>query len=49
MLTKAPQGHGQYGGQGEYCGLSTATEVFVIFTTQIYSCKCNYNAMAVIS
>ena len=25
-------------GQGMYCGLSTASEVFLIFTTQLYSC-----------
>ena len=29
-------GHGQYNGQGVYCGLSTASEVFPIFTTQLY-------------
>ena len=28
-----------------YCGLSTASEVFLIFTAQLYSCLCNYNAM----
>ena len=28
--------HGQYNGQGAYCGLSTASEVFLIFTTQLY-------------
>ena len=28
---QGPQGRGQFGGQGEYCGLSTASEVFVIF------------------
>ena len=33
---QCPQGRGQYGGQGEYCGLSTASEVFHIFTTQLY-------------
>ena len=27
----------KYDGQGVYCGLSTASEVFLIFTTQIYS------------
>ena len=30
-------GHGQYNGQRVYCGLSTASEVFLIFTTQL--CK----------
>ena len=33
---QGPQGHGQYDGQGEYCGLRTASEVFLIFTTQLY-------------
>ena len=27
---------GLYVGQGVYCGLSTASEVFLIFTTQLY-------------
>ena len=31
-----PIGCGQYDGQGVYCGLSTASEVFLIFTTKIY-------------
>ena len=31
-----PIGFGQYNGQGVYCGLSTASEVFLIFTTQLY-------------
>ena len=26
----------QYNGQGVYCGLNTASEVFLIFTTQLY-------------
>ena len=29
-------GYGQYDGQGMYFGPSTASEVFLIFTTQIY-------------
>ena len=29
-------GCGQYDGQGVYCGLSNASEVFLIFTTQLY-------------
>ena len=29
-------GRGQYNGQRVYCGLSTASEVFLIFTTQLY-------------
>ena len=31
-----PMGRGQYNGQGVYCGLSIASEVFLIFTTQLY-------------
>ena len=31
-----PKGHRQYDGQGVYCGLSNAFEVFLIFTTQPY-------------
>ena len=31
-------GHGQYDGQGKYCDPSTASEVFLIFTTRLYSC-----------
>ena len=27
---------GQYDGQGVYCGLSTASEMFLISTTQLY-------------
>ena len=33
---QGPYGHGQYNGQGVYYGLSTASEVFLIFTTQLY-------------
>ena len=33
---QGPLGRGQYDGQGVYCGLSTASEVFLIFTTQQY-------------
>ena len=29
----------------EYCGLSTASEVFLILTTQLYSCLCNYDVI----
>ena len=35
ILTKS-HSRGQYGGQGEYCGPSTASEVFLIFTTRLY-------------
>ena len=31
--------------QGVYCGLSTASEVFLIFTTQQYSYMCNFPAI----
>ena len=30
--------HNQHDSQGEYCGLSTASEVFLIFITQLDSC-----------
>ena len=33
---QGPYGHGQYNGQGAYCGLSTVPKVFLIFTTQLY-------------
>ena len=33
---QGPKGRGQYDGQGMYCGLSTAPEVFLILTTQLY-------------
>ena len=33
---QGPKGHGEYNGQGVYCGLSTASEVFLTFTTQLY-------------
>ena len=29
-------GLGQYDGQGVYCVQSTASDVFIIFTTQLY-------------
>ena len=32
---QGPKGRGQYDVQGVYCGLNTASEVFLIFTTQI--------------
>ena len=34
---ETPTDRGQYDGQGVYFGLSTASEVYLIFTTQIYS------------
>ena len=33
---QGPKGRSQYNGQGVYCGLSTASEVILIFTTQLY-------------
>ena len=35
-------GTGQYDGLGAYCGLSTASEVFLIVTTKI---KCTIKAL----
>ena len=35
---QGPEGCGQCDGQGEYYGLSTASEVFLILTTHLYSC-----------
>ena len=46
---QGPKGRSQYNGQGVFCGLSTASEVFLIFTIQPYSCLCSYNAMVFIS
>ena len=42
-------GLGQFDGQGEYCGLRTASKVFLTFTTHLHSCLCNYNAIVFIS
>ena len=39
ILTKANDG------QGVYCGMSTASEVFLIFTTQLHSCLYSINAI----
>ena len=44
ILTKA-KGCSQYDGQGEYCGLSTASELFPFSTIHLYSFTCNYNAI----
>ena len=43
------QGRGQNDGQGKYFGLSTASEAFLIFTTQLCSCSYNCNAIGFIS
>ena len=32
-----------------YCGPSIASKVFLFFTTQLYSCLCNYSAIVFIS
>ena len=40
---QGPEGHSQYDSQGVYCGLSTASEVFLISATQLCSCQCHYN------
>ena len=32
-----PHSHDQYDSLGEYCGLSTACEMFLNFTTQLFS------------
>ena len=34
--TSEALGLGQYNCKGVYCGLSTASDVFLIFTTQLY-------------
>ena len=44
-----PVGRGIYDGQGEYCDLSTSSEVFLYFTTQLYSCLSKCNAIIFIS
>ena len=38
ILTKAHMG---------YCGLNTASEVFLIFSTQLYSYLCNHNTCTI--
>ena len=38
-----PQGH--HTDQGMYCRLSTVSEVFLVFITQLYSYLSNYNAI----
>ena len=35
--------HDQYGGQVAYLGLSTASDVVLIVTTQLHSLLCTYN------
>ena len=36
-------------GPGVYCGLSTASDVFLIFTNHVHSCLCKYDAIVFIS
>ena len=45
---RATMGCGQYDGQWVYYGLSTAFEMFLIFTIQLYAFLCNCNAKALI-
>ena len=49
ILIKAHSAAVMCDGQGVYYGLSTASEVFLIFTTQLYSCLGNHNAIVFIS
>ena len=35
--------------KGVYCGQTPASEVFLIFTSQLYSCLCNSNSIVFIS
>ena len=44
---QGPQGCSQYDGQGKYCGSSTASEVFPIFTTQISSISVHFKCTIV--
>ena len=48
-IDQGPWGRRQYDDQGEYCDLSTASEVFFIFTNHLYLCLCNYNAKCFIT
>ena len=38
ILTKSHRGVVSMHGQGVFCGMSTASEAFVIFSTQLHSC-----------
>ena len=46
---QGPWSRSQYDGQRTYCDPSTSSEVFLIFTTQLYSYLCSYNAIDFIS
>ena len=39
----------RYNGQGVYCGLSTASEVFLIFTTRLYQYSSVFSLFALFS
>ena len=49
ILNKAHRAVVSMMAKGVYCGLSIASEVFLIFTTQLYSCLYNHNAIVCIS
>ena len=46
---QGPQGRGQYYGQGVFCGPNTASEVFLIFTTQLYQYLSGFLLFALVS
>ena len=47
---QGPQGRSQYDDQGVYCGPSTASELFLIFTTQLYQyLSCCFFLFALVS
>ena len=48
LTVAGPMGLCQYNIQGVYCGMNTASKVILVFTTQLYSWLCNYNAIVVI-
>ena len=50
ILTKAHRAAVSVKAKGSIVAcMSTASEVFLIFTTQLYSCLCNHNAIVFIS
>ena len=48
ILTKACRAAVSIMAKKVYLGLTNASEVFHTFTTHLYSCLCNYNAIFVI-
>ena len=42
---QGPSGCHRYDGYDVYCGLNTASEVFRIFATHLYSYLCHYDAI----